>query len=88
MAFNRTSQPPTLVENIGNFNPIAWGIDTAVSTTLTVTIPSFRSVYLAIGTSQSTATSPFLATTVGNTFTMTVGSGEVIAWIAIGQPKA
>lgn len=88
MAFNKTSQSPKLIENLGQFAPIAWGIATASSTTLTVTIPQFRSIYLVLGASQSTATSPFPATTVGNTFTMTVGSGEVINWIAIGQPKA
>jgi len=88
MAFNSTAQDSTLLQNLGTFLPLAVGIATAVSTTLTVTVPQFRTVLMAWGASQSSATAPFPATTSGNTFTMTVGSGEVINWIAYGVPIA
>jgi hypothetical protein len=88
MAYNKEAQSPTLLESVGSYSGIAVGIGTASSTTLTVTVPGLRVVHGAIGTSLDNATAPILASSSGNGFTMTTNSGDKIAWMAWGIPKA
>ena len=85
MALATTSLAPKILEVVGVFAPIAFGIATAVSTVLTVTIPQFDLCYGALVLSSSTSTAGFCVTTSGNSFTATVGSGEVCMWIAFGK---
>ena len=88
MAYTKATQSPTLLESVGSYSGLAVGIGTASSTTLTVTVKGLRVVYGAVGNSLDSATSPILASTAGNVFTMTTASGDDIAWIAWGIPKA
>ena len=88
MALQKTSLAPTILEVVGSFAPIAFGIATADTTTLEVTIPQFSVVYGALVLSSTTTTAGFVATTSGNTFTATVGSAEVCMYIAFGKLRA
>ena len=87
MALQISAVSPTLAEVIGSMPPIAFGVATASGTALTITVPQFSIVYGAIVQSTSTTTSGFTLTTSGNTFTATVGSGEVCNWIAFGKVR-
>lgn len=90
MAYNITATNTTtnnkLLESTGQFSGFACGIGLAVTTTLTVTVPSLRTVEGVVMTGQG-ATLPQLASTSGNTFTATTGSADTIHWIAWGKPK-
>ncbi len=88
MAYNVTAQDPELLEALGSYSGFAVGIGLAVSTTLSVTVKGLRIVKGVVGTSLDNATAPILASTSGNAFTMTTNSGDKIAWIAWGIPKA
>lgn len=87
MAYNSQAQAPRLVRALGPFTEIAVGVATASTTTLTVTVPQLSQVIGVVATSHSSATAPFLASTAGNVFTMTTGSGDIISWLAWGVPK-
>jgi len=87
MALQIDSLSPKICEVVGQFAPIAFGIATASGTTLSVTIPQFSIVYGALVLSTSTATAGYVATTSGNSFTATVGSGETCMYIAFGKIK-
>lgn len=85
MALQISATGPNILEVVGSFAPIATGIATAVSTVLTVTIPQFSICYGALVLSSTTTTPGFTLTTSGNSFTATVGSGEVCMYIAFGK---
>ena len=87
MAYNVATQSPRLLKVSGETTEMACGIADASSTTLTVTVPQFSKVIGAVGNSLDSATSPILASTSGNTFTMTTASSDTIAWIAWGVAK-
>lgn len=87
MAYTTESESPRLLKSVGNYTEIACGIADASSTTLTVTVPQLSKIKGAVGNSLDSATSPILASTSGNVFTMTVGSGDTISWMAWGIPK-
>ena len=84
----QTSSIQAVAEVVGQYAPIAFGVATASGTSLDVTIPQFVKVYGAIVLSTSTTTAGYTATTSGNNFDATVGTGEVCMWIAFGQLKA
>lgn len=84
MALQLSASGPTILQAVGSFCPIAYGIQTAVTTVLTVTIPQFSTCLGALVLSSSTSTAGFCVTTSGNSFTATVGSGEVCMYIAFG----
>lgn len=88
MALAVTTTGPKVVECIGQFAPLAFGIATASSTDLTITIPQFSLVYCALVLSTTTATPGYVATTTGNSFSATVGTGEVCTYIAFGKLRA
>lgn len=87
MSLQVSSLSPKICEVVGQFAPIAYGIQTASSTDLTVTIPQFSLCYGAIVLSSSSTTAGYVATTTGNSFSATVGSGEVCMYIAFGKLK-
>lgn len=87
MALQVSSLGPKICEVVGQMAPIAFGIQTASSTDLTVTIPQFSLCYGAIVLSSTTTTAGYVATTTGNSFSATVGSGEVCMYIAFGKIK-
>lgn len=88
MALQTSSVGPNILEVIGSFAPIAFGIATASATSLSVTIPQFSICYGALVLSTSSTTAGYVATTSGNSFTATVGSGEVCMYIAFGKVRA
>jgi len=89
MAHNITATDTTtfnkLLENVGQYSGLAVGQGLAVSTTLTVTVKGLKTIYGVFMTGRST-TLPYLATSVGNTFTATCGNGDIIDWLAWGVP--
>ena len=87
MSLQISSLGPKICENVGQFSPIAFGIQTASSTDLTVTIPQFSLCYGAIVLSTSTTTAGHVATTSGNSFSAVVGTGEVCMYLAFGKLK-
>ena len=87
MAYNSSSESPRLLKSTGVYTEIACGIGLASSTTLTVTIPNFTQVIGVVANSLDNATAPILASTSGNTFTMTTNSGDKISWMAWGKAK-
>lgn len=87
MAYNTTSESPKLLEGVGAYSGFAVGIGVADNTTLTVET-NLTTVHGAIGTSLDNATAPIFASSSGGQFTMTTNSGDKIAWIAWGIPKA
>lgn len=87
MAYTTTSQAARLLKAVGNYVELAAGIATATTTTLTVTVPSLSVVMGVVANSLDSATSPVLASTSGNTFTMTTASGDKISWLAWGIAK-
>ena len=85
MALQISSIGPKICEVVGQFAPIAFGVQTASATDLTVTIPQFSLCYGAIVLSSSTTTAGYVATTSGNSFSATVGTGEVCMYMAFGK---
>ena len=92
MAFNITATDTTteneLLESIGSYSGFAVGIGLAVSTTLSVTVPSLKTVKGVVALGQGSDTEAHLASTSGNSFTITCGNADTIHWIAWGDPKA
>jgi hypothetical protein len=76
-----------IAEVVGQMAPIAFGVATASGTSLDVTVQQFSKVYGAIVLSSSSTTPGYVATTSGNNFDATVGTGEVCMWIAFGELK-
>jgi hypothetical protein len=87
MALNISDYGPKIVEVVGQFAPIAFGVATASSTSLDVTIPQFSQIYAVIVQSSSTTTAGYTATISGNNFDCTVGSAEVCFYVAFGRLK-
>lgn len=97
MAFNKSTQAATVMENIGTYSPVAYGMTTMVSGGGTVTVPGFTVLEGIIGTVQgATGVGEIVncTATSGNTATIeTVDeSGDkagtsVVMWWAWGQAK-
>jgi hypothetical protein len=88
MALDISDYGPKVVEVVGQFAPIAFGVTTASSTSLDVTIPQFSRIYSVIVQSSTTTTAGFTATISGNNFDATVGTGEVCFYVAFGKLRA
>lgn len=88
MALDISTYGPKVAEVVGTFAPIAFGVETASGTSLDITIPQFSRIYAVIVQSASTTTAGYTATTSGNNFDATVGSGEVCFYVAFGKLKA
>ncbi len=76
-----------LAKAAGSFTEIAWGIDGAAGTAVTITVPQFGKVFAAMSTSNSSTTQPICDTPSGNTFNITKASGDVVTWIAFGTAR-
>lgn len=87
MALQVSTLGPKICEVVGQFAPIAFGIQTASGTDLTVAIPQFSRCDGALVLSTSTNTAGYVPTTSGNSFTAVVGTGEVCMYIAFGKLK-
>lgn len=68
MAFNKTSQDPTMMEIVGSYTGLAFGISSTNAGTITITFPGMSQVYG--GTAMP------LNTTVGLPITCTATSGN------------
>jgi hypothetical protein len=90
MAYNITATDTTtnneLLEGKGPFSGFAVGIGLAVTTTLTVTVPSLKTIRGVVLTGQAGA--PTLTSTSANTFTATTSSADTIHWIAWGDTRS
>jgi hypothetical protein len=83
----QTALSPTLIENVGQFAPIAVGVAGGTSTTTTVTVPKFTKVTAVIVGGATSATSPYCDTISGNTFTVTHASSDLFSYVAFGKAK-
>jgi hypothetical protein len=88
MAYNVSTQAQKLLPSVGSYSGFAVGLAAASATTVTVACTSLRVVHGVVATSIDSATAPILASTSGSTFTLTVASGDTVAWIAWGIPNA
>ena len=91
MAFNITPTNTTaynkLMESVGQYSGFACGVGLAVTTTLTVTVPSLSTIEGVIMSGRS-STVPYLASSAANVFTATCGDADSISWIAWGKAKS
>ena len=91
MAFNITPTNTTtynkLMESVGQYSGFACGVGLAVTTTLTVTVPSLSTIEGVVMSGRAN-TLPYLASSSGNTFTATCGSADSISWIAWGKANS
>lgn len=97
MAFNVTAQTAKLVEAVGNFTNLAYGMTTMASGTGTVTVPGFSRLDGIVGTVQGATgvgETVICTATSTNTATLeTVAEGgsttgtSVVMWIAWGLAK-
>ena len=94
MAYNITATDATtyneLKETVGSYSGFAAGVALAVSTTATVTVPQLKTIEGVVVTNQTSeaSASTVLASTSGNTFTVTTDSGGTVHWIAWGSPRS
>ena len=75
-----------LLKVVGETGEVVIGSDTLSTTSLVVTVPQLTNVQGVILTGVST-TVAYVSATSGNTFTITGGNGEVVAWMAWGKAK-
>lgn len=87
MAFNKTTQAAKLVENVGQFSPLAYGIAVLAAGSAVVKVPGLSLVEGGIAQSQ-TSNAARVSATDGNTLTITGTGTDSVMWIAWGKPKA
>jgi hypothetical protein len=97
MAFNKSTQPAELLQVVGIYGNVAYGMTTMSSGGGTVTVPQFRTLHGIVGTVQG-------ATGVGETVICTATSGNtatietiseagsktgssVVMWMAWGEAR-
>lgn len=97
MAFNKSTQPAELLQIVGVFGNIAYGMTTMSSGGGTVTVPQFRTLHGIVGTVQGATgvgETVVCTATSGNTATIeTVGEAgsktgsSVVMWVAWGEAR-
>lgn len=83
----QTALSPTLVQAIGSFTPIVFGVAGGTSTTTVVTVPQFSRVIGVLVGGATSSTPPYCDTISGNTFTVTHASADLFSYIAYGAAK-
>lgn len=78
MAFNKSAQPAELLQIVGVFGNLAYGMTTMSSGGGTVTVPQFRVLHGIVGTVQG-------ATGVGETVVCTATSGNTATIETVGE---
>ena len=80
-----SAKSPTIVQAVGSFTEVVWGVDLTAGTSATITVPQLSIVLgVILGNNQSASTLPFADTPVNNTFVITKGSGDAVTWMAFG----
>lgn len=87
MAFYYAVDSSQIVEQIGNFCPLAVGSSVLSGGSATVTVPQAYLVKMAVASSQ-TSNAARVSATSGNTFTITGTGTDRVDWIAFIQPRA
>ena len=87
MAFNYTADTVEILEDVGQFPPIACGSVVLSGWSATVTIRHFSKVKMAVASSQ-TANAARVSATSGNTFTITGTGTDRVDWFAVGAVRA
>ena len=81
MAFNKSTQSAELLQIVGVFGNIAYGMTTMSSGGGTVTVPQFRVLHGIVGTVQG-------ATGVGETVVCTATSGNTATIEIVGEAES
>jgi hypothetical protein len=79
-----TAKAGALVQSIGSFTDIAWGVAGGSGTSTVVTVPNLAVVKAALVSSATSATGAYCDTVSGNTFTVTTANNDLFVWIAFG----
>lgn len=97
MAFNKSTQSAELLQVVGVFGNIAYGMTTMSSGGGTVTVPQFRTLQGIVGTVQGAtgvAETVVCTATSGNTATIetvaedgTKTGSSVVMWMAWGEAR-
>lgn len=82
-----SARSAALAKAVGSYTEIAWGVDATASTTATITVPQFGTVYTALVGGNTGTTAPYVDTVSGNTFTITKNNSDVVTWIAFGTAR-
>lgn len=82
-----TAKAAAMIQAVGSFTEIAWGVAGGTGTSTTVTVPQFHTVQAALTGGATSATAPYCDTVSTNTFTVTHGNGDLFVWIAMGKPR-
>lgn len=82
-----TSVAAALVQAVGSFTEIAFGVAGGSGTSTVVTVPQMSVVTAALVGGATSATAPYCDTVSTNTFTVTHGSGDKFVYIAFGKPR-
>lgn len=83
----QTALSPTLIQAIGSFTPIVFGVAGGSSTTTVVTVPQFSQVLGVIVGGATSSTAPYCDTISDNTFTVTHANADLFSYIAYGKAK-
>jgi hypothetical protein len=86
MAYNITSQAPTLIDVVGQYARAVKGVVALSSGTITVTVRQFTKVEGVLCSARS-SNNVYCSAHSGNTFTLTGTSADVIDYIAFGSAK-
>lgn len=79
------AKSPTIVQAVGSYTEVVWGVDLTAGTSATITVPQLSLVLgVVCGNNTSATTLPYADTPSGNTFVITKGSGDAVTWIAFG----
>lgn len=82
-----TARAAALVQAVGSYTDIAFGVAGGSGTSTTVTVPQMKQVYGAVVGGATSATSPYCDTVSGNTFTVTHASADLFTYIVFGKAK-
>ena len=81
----QTALSSKLLEVVGTFGPIAFGIAGGSGTSTIVTVPQFIRVRAAGAMGATSSTAPYVDTISTNTFTVTHATSDLFFWIAYGD---
>ena len=83
----QTAKSAEILQIVGSFGNLAWGVAGGSGTTTTVTVPQFSVVQGAGAMGATSNTAVYVDTISTNTFTVTHASGDLFFWIACGKAK-
>lgn len=78
----QTALAPTRVEAVGSMTKLVTGVAGGTSTSTEVTVPGVSAIKMVLVGGATSATSPYVATISGNTFTCTHGNNDLFTYVA------